>query len=204
VRDLLAIVEGKDDAAVLRAVLIRPRDLGIRSITFHTEQRASGMIARGPELAREQRREFRYVLCLWDHQGSGQEAKPPSRVQGEVQARLNRNTLKGCSKALVIDPELEVWLWQDLAAIAQVLGVEDSALQGWLAEWRDEQFPTLTVEEVLLRQPKEAFEQVIRRAGLKPAAALRERVAAAADLHQWAQESSFRLLRRTLRRWFAR
>ena len=100
-RDLLAIVEGKDDAAVLRAVLIRPRDLGIRSVTFHTEQRASGVIARGPELAREQRREFRYVLCLWDHQGSGQETKSPSRVQGEVQARLNRNTLKGCSKALV-------------------------------------------------------------------------------------------------------
>lgn len=199
--DLLVVLEGPRDREVIRAVLGRPAALGIRQITFQCVQRSSAVCAQGPDIARQQRNRFRYVICLWDHQGSGQ-GKTPARAQGEVQAQLNRNTLKGCSKALVIDPELEIWLWQDQAAIVNVLGVGMNQLWQSLNAWQQAQFPTQTVRALIRQFPKEALEEVIRQAGEKPSAALYGRIAAKANLQLWGSVPSFKLFRRTLRRWF--
>lgn len=200
--DLLVVLEGPRDRAVMGALLKRPYDVGIQPITFDLDVRASAVISQGPDIARTRRREFRYAICLWDHAGSGQEGKPPPRVQGQVQARLNRNTLKGCSKALVIVPALEVWLWQDRTAIAAVLEVEEDRLVEWLNDWQRMQFPARPVETLVQQQPKEALEEVVRRAGEKPDSALYGRITSAANLNLWSQEASFRRLWRTLRNWF--
>jgi hypothetical protein len=200
--DLFVILEGSGDEVVLEALLKRPSDLGIRAVTFKCERRSSAVRTQGPDIAREQRREFRYVICLWDHGGSGREQQPPSRVQGEVQARLNRNTLKGCSKALIIDPELEIWLWQDSAAIASALGVGEDRLAEWLRDWQRKHFPTQTVETLVRQQPKEALEEVIKQSGKKRTSTLYRHITAVANLNLWSGEASFRRLCRTLRRWF--
>ncbi len=202
--DLFVVMEGRRDRAVMEAVLNRPYDLGIQPITYEFDLRFSAVRTGGPDAGRERRGEFRYVICLWDHQGSGEENKPPSRVQGEVQARLNRNTLKGFSKALVIDPELEIWLWRDRTAIASILEVDENRLTEWLNDWRQAQFPKQTVETLLQQFPKEALEEVMRRAGEKPDAALYGRITAIANLQRWSKEPSFRRLCSTLRKWFAK
>jgi uncharacterized protein (DUF924 family) len=119
-----------------------------------------------------------------------------------VQAQLNQNTLKDCSKALVINPELEIWLWQDQTAIASEFGVKEKKLMQWLTDWQQKQHRALTVQELLRQFPKEAFEAVCRQAREKPRAALYERIASRANPDLWSGESSFRQMRRTLRRWF--
>jgi hypothetical protein len=134
--------------------------------------------------------------------GSTYEREQPTRAQGKVQAQLYQNTLTGCSKALVINPELEIWLWQDQAAIAFELGVEESKLTQWLNDWQQKQHPALTVQGLLKQFPKEAFEEACRQAWQKPRAALYGRIASSAKLALWSRQSSFGQMRRTLRRWF--
>lgn len=186
----------------MQALLNRVHGLGIRHVTFEFDLRFNTVRTQGPNIARERRRRFPYVICLWDHRGSGQEHKPASQVQGKVQAHLNGNTLKGCSKAIVIDPELEIWLWQDWTAIAVALKVEEKQLAKWLKNYQQRQFPTHSVQELVQRFPQEALEAVVQQAGEKPDSALYGRIADAANFELWSKEPSFRQLRRTLRRWF--
>jgi hypothetical protein len=200
--DLLVVLEGSKDRTVMEAVLSRPDDLGIQAIAFELEARSSGVRTKGPDVSRERRREFQFVVCLWDHKGSGREEEPASQAQGEVQNQLNRKTLKGCSKALVIDPEMEIWLWQDRTAIAKVLEVEEIQIEKWLDDWQRKQCPAQIVQTLVRQFPKEALEEVIQRVDEKHDSALYGRIAAAANFKLWGREPSFRRLQRTLRRWF--
>jgi hypothetical protein len=121
-KDLLVILAGKNDEAVIRSVLSRHQDIGIHHLIFEINRLGSDskVVGYGPTLALAEKNRYRYFLCIWDHQGSGREKRmKPNQVQGIVQKSLNGKTLKGRSKALVIDPELEIWLWQDKEAICK-------------------------------------------------------------------------------------
>jgi hypothetical protein len=203
-KDLLVVLEGRDDKEVMRAVLNRPNDLGIRTITFELDRRSRAVPTQEPDLARDQRKEFQFAICLWDHVGSPYENERPAQAQGKVQARLNQNTLRDCSKALVIDPELEIWLWQDQAAIATVLEVNAPQLIEWLDDWQKGYFPDKNIGALIEQFPKEALEAVFQRAKEKPSAALYRRIASEANLGLWSQASSFQQMRRALRKWFPR
>ena len=62
--------------------------------------------------------------------------KPGTReeIQEEVEIGLTRNGWEGRSKAIVIDPELEVWVWSRSPIVAEVLGwdTDIEALRRWL------------------------------------------------------------------------
>ncbi|MEZ8219546.1 hypothetical protein [Candidatus Fervidibacter sacchari] len=193
--DLLLIVEGRRDEAVLRAIIEkRARDLGIREVSLEFRHRSGAVYTEGIEVAAIERRNFRKVILLWDHADSRYANRTPQRAQGIVQRELNRKTLKNCSKAIAVDPELEIWLCQDWSAVVKVLGVDESKIQQWLEEWGKE------VEKV----PKEALEYLCKRAGERPNAELWSEIASHANLKLWERKCpSFRWLCRQLRRWFS-
>lgn len=139
--DLLLIVEGRRDEAVLRAIIEkRARDLGIREVSLEFRHRSGAVYTEGIEVAAIERRNFRKVILLWDHADSRYANRTPQRAQGIVQRELNRKTLKNCSKAIAVDPELEIWLCQDWSAVVKVLGVDESksnnGLRSGEKKWR--------------------------------------------------------------------
>jgi len=134
--DLLLIVEGCRDEAVLRTIIgKRARDLGIREVSLEFRHRSGAVYTEGIEVAAIERRNFRKVILLWDHADSRYANRKPQRAQGIVQRELNRKMLRNCSKAIAVDPELEVWLCQDWSAVAKVLEVDEDRIRQWLRQW---------------------------------------------------------------------
>jgi len=191
--DLLLIVEGRRDEAVLRAIIEkRTRDLGIREVSLEFRHRSGAVYTEGIEVAAIERQNFRKVILLWDHVDSRYANTTPQRAQGIVQRELNERTLRNCSKAIAVDPELEIWLCQDRGAIASVLGVSIIQIEQWLGNWGGH----------VDNSPKEALKYLCKQAGRKCDSALYGEIAAQADLNLWQNCQSFQWLCRQLRRWF--
>ena len=193
--DLLLIVEGRSDEAVLRTIIgKRARDLGIRSgISLEFYRRQGKVCTEGIEIAAMERNKFCKVILLWDHAECYKYKNKPSHIaQGFVQAELYKRMLKNCSKAIAIDPQLEIWLCNDWNAIASVLGVSIIQIQQWLGNWGGN----------VNNSPKEALKYLCKQAGRKCDSALYGEIAAQANLNLWQSCSSFRSLCRQLRRWF--
>jgi hypothetical protein len=191
--DLLLIVEGRSDEAVLRTIIEkRTRDLGIREVSLEFRHRSGAVYTEGIEVAAIERQNFRKVILLWDHVDSRYANTTPQRAQGIVQKELNKRTLRNCSKAIAVNPELEIWLCQDWGAIASVLGVSIIQIQQWLGNWGGN----------VNNSPKEALKYLCKQAGRKCDSALYGEIAAQANLNLWQSCSSFRSLCRQLRRWF--
>jgi hypothetical protein len=192
--DLLLIVEGRRDEAVLRAIIEkRTRDLGIREVSLEFRHRSGAVYTEGIEVAAIERQNFRKVILLWDHVDSRYANTTPQRAQGIVQRELNERTLRNCSKAIAVNPELEIWLCQDWGAVATVLEVDEDEILQWLEEWRKE----------VWKFPKETLEYLCKKSGKRPNAELWGKIAFHADLKLWEEKCpSFRWLCRQLRRWF--
>lgn len=103
-------------------------------------------------------------------------------------------------KAIVIEPELEAWVWGSMANVARVLGWEKVHLERFL-EWRG----SLAAEGSKPPRPKEAF-----RAAVRQAPRSRRRKVSPRLFGELAEEApldgcgdpAFRELRETLRTWF--
>ena len=57
-------------------------------------------------------------------------------LERELDARLDKADWQGRARAVVIDPETEIWLWSDSPHVAAVLGwgSEKGDLRAWLNE----------------------------------------------------------------------
>ena len=75
----------------------------------------------------------RYALVVFDRHGCGSQG-PRVEIQREVERDLARNGWKDRSKVIVIDPEIEVWVWSGSPEVARVLGWGSDlrALRKWL------------------------------------------------------------------------
>lgn len=162
-KDLLVFAADADAMAFLDALLKRPQALGIRPIDFTADRhtgRDPGMVQSGPELARLHKGQFRKVLLVWDHHGSGREHRQsPELVARELQDRLNTCTWSGNSATCVVVPELESWLWHCQVAMARHCGITTQQLQQWAVERAGKL--GCSVDALKAEQPKELFEHVL-------------------------------------------
>ncbi len=115
-------------------------------------------------------------------------------MQREVQERLDSNGWEGRSQVLVLDPELEVWVWSDSPHMARVLGASDEEL----AEVR-KAYPADPPGKP--SRPKEAMEEVLRRSHIPRSSALYGELAQNVSLRRCA-DAAFQQLRVTLKNWF--
>lgn len=99
---------------------------------------------------------------------------------------------------IVIDPELEVWLWTDSPRVETELGWEDRSVS--LREWlREEGWWPGGVRKPL--RPKETLEWVLRKNRLQRSSAIYGRLARRVGLRR-CEEESFQKLCQRLRIWF--
>jgi NADH:ubiquinone oxidoreductase subunit len=204
-KDLFVFTADADALAAIRAVLSRPRAIGIRPIASVVDRhygRDPGMIKDGPELIRElvSKTEFQKVILIWDYHGSG-ESKPPAQSRDEIRRRLRQVTWEDRSEAVVIVPELEEWLWHDQAALAGRLHTSVTDLQQHIQNFADKQ--NVAPETCRGEFPKELFEHCLYRVyRRKPLQEDFERIAATADLAAWQTSATFAGLAEILRGWF--
>ncbi len=143
--DLVALVPGKDEQETFAALLQRHTQLGVRKVTFEClvhPRRDSGCFQEAEHVLRSYHRRARRALVLFDHFGSGRETDAAAQVEVEVEQRLRVNGWNDRAIAVVVEPELESWVWVDCDSVATALhwpGPSD--LRTWLEGqglWRQE------------------------------------------------------------------
>jgi hypothetical protein len=143
-----------------------------------------------------ERSRFSHALLVLDFEGSGSELSDAKALEAELDHQLSVQW-QGTAKAIVIEPELDVWVWGTENAL-------ETAIQ-WptgknVREWcRSQGF--VFEQNGKPKRPKEALEAALRVPGLPRSSALYQRIAEKISL-RYCDDEAFIRLREQLTDWF--
>ena len=198
--DLVVLVADADAEWTIRTLIgERYHALGIRpDIRFEVvrhPQRDSGVYLYSPDFLRGYLRKSKHAIVMLDREGSGSERLSAEEMEQDIESRLARNGWgQGSAVAIVLDPELEVWVWSQSPHVAEVIGIERAALQEILNRVPVDQ------QRGKPERPKETLQKALRRSGRPFSARIFQELAGKVSLR--GNERSFDKLRNTLQRWF--
>ena len=198
--DLVVLVPGSDEREALDELLSRRRQsLGIREISYRFvkhPQRDPGCFHGGPQLLQPYQNRSEHALIVLDHEGSGQERRTAEEVTADLSRRLRASGWDDRAEVLVIEPELEIWIWSDSPEVDRALRWKKGGLRQWMAERQ------LWPEGKLKPQrPKESLEAALRQVSVRRSAAIYRQLAGAVGLER-CTDSSFERFKTILRSWF--
>lgn len=199
--NLVVLAADKHIAASLKVLIgQRHADLGICPITFDVQRHPEsdpGCRTKAAEFLRPFINQYRRALVVFDREGCGS-GSPRELIQREVETALSRNGWAERSKAIVIAPELESWVWGPTEEVAQALGWgrDFAPLRSWLNTrglWPAREFKPA--------EPKKAMEQALRHQRKVRSSALFMELAASVQF-AGCRDPAFVELQETLRTWF--
>ncbi len=201
-KDLIILTADKNMEFAVKGVLSRQRSLNIREVTadfrVHPEN-DPGCLLRSHEFIKPFINQYEHALVLLDREGSGQDHKSREVLESEIENKLSENGWNNRAAAIVIDPELEIWIWSISPHLENVLGWHGKSpnLRNWL---QDRQF--LTGNQIKPTQPKEALEQALRTAKKARSSSIYQQVAQKVSLER-CTDSSFIKFKSLLQLWFS-
>lgn len=201
VQDLVVLTPDKNTQCALDGLLSRPGDLAIRrvsrTIIVHS-QRDAGVRKDAHEFLRAYLRKTQYAVVVLDREGCGKEDDSREAIENEIEKNLSRNGWNNRCAAIVIDPELESWVWTPDHRVAEVLGLgrDYTSLENWLT-----QEGYLPAGKRKPDRPKEAMEAVLRRTRIPRSSALYKKLAEKVRL-KGCTDPAFVKLATVLRAWF--
>jgi hypothetical protein len=199
--DLVILAADKNAQFALRGALRRPEALGVRAI-FHEFRmhpgRDGGVRTSGVDVLARERRRFAHALLVFDLEGSGADQKQTAvDLERDLDAQLE--ALWGPNaKAIVITPEVDIWLWGTDNALRDVLRWPSEV--GGMREWLQLQGFVFDANGKPER-PKEALEAMIPVHKQPRSSALYEKITGKISLRR-CTDPAFLRLRETLRGWF--
>lgn len=198
--DLLVLTADKDTEFALKGLLGRHRALGIRpiqSVKILTHPRRDPAVFRDSHgFLRPFINQAKHALVVFDREGSGERSRDRAQMEMSVQAHLDGNGWSGRSAVVVIDPELESWVWSDSPAVDSVLGwpCGGRALRPWLTEKG-------LLSGAKPSRPKEAVEAALRHSRTIRSSALYLSLAQQVSFER-CTDPAFLRLRSVLSEWF--
>ena len=200
--DLIVLVPDMDAETTVRAVLARHQALGIRPIAFDVRrhvQRDSGCRSDCHHFLRLSLQNYRYAMVLFDDEGSGREGLERTQLDLAFELALHTNGWQDRAAVVVLDPELEAWVWSDSPEVDTALGWtgRDPPLRPWVQSsthyWvRGGPKP---------ERPKEAFDSALRAVGKAHSASIFEDIAGRVSLVR-CTDPAFVKFKGCLQRWF--
>jgi hypothetical protein len=200
-RDLVILAADQDARFALQGILRRHQSLRIRALQpeiYVHQQHDPGVFHHAHDFLRAFSRIFHYALVILDHEGSGQEDRDRKIIQNEIQENLERNGWKDRSRALVLDPELEIWVWSDSPIVASALGW-GSDMAGMVRWLQEKHF--LNKNKPKPSRPKEAYLAVLKKADKAPSSSIFEELASQVGLDR-CEDAAFLELKEILQQWF--
>jgi hypothetical protein len=151
----------------------------------------------GVELLARERRRFAHALLVFDLEGSG---APEGQTAEQLELTLDQDLQAQWglnAKAVVISPELDIWLWGSDNALRQSLQWPfDESIRSWL-QGQGFVFNAQGKPE----RPKEALEAMVRIHRQPRSSALYEKITNLISLRR-CSDAAFGRLRAALRSWF--
>jgi hypothetical protein len=192
--DLVVLVADKDMEEGIKAILSnRNESLGIRKLRFEIFRSTlhdPSCFAQSVELLRPFIREANWALVIFDREGSGQEDHSSQEIADDVRNNLRRNGWEDRIIVIIIDPELERWVWSPSNQVALELGWEDiDALKSWLVSqgyWNS--------DDPKPHRPKEAMQIALRHSQIPWSASIFGKIASRIGLMA-CQDESFNQLK---------
>ncbi len=200
-KDLVVLTACKDAGQAVEGLLVRHQALRIRPITydaFKHPQRDPGVFLEAPEFLRPFVHLYGHALVIFDREGTGREGR---LLREEMERQLEEKlSASGWSRAavVVIDPELEAWVWSDSPHVEVELGWEgrNPTLREWL-----EQKGFLGEGQLKPSRPKEAVEAALCEARRPRSSAIYRKLAESVSV-QRGTDPAFVRLRGVLQQWF--
>ena len=209
-RDLFVVVADLDAENAVKTLLTeRQQALGVR-FQFVAEPppngdmlrfsgRDSGCYRKAVDLLRPPQRTHRHALLLFDRHGSGAEKKSRTQIEEEIEDKLWQNGWSDeAARAIVLDPELESWVWADSPHVGEMFG-----WQSRRTEMRQflEAEGLWDADSPKPADPKRAMHRALRVNRLVPTARLFAQLAAKVGLTR-CQDPAFNKFATVLRAWF--
>ncbi len=200
-KDLIVTVADGHQEKVMEALLpripIASQTSGFSFDIIKNPGKDSGSYNDSHELLRPFINQYRYALALFDFEGTGVENLSPEQIETNVRELLNNNGWLNRNAVIVIQPELENWMWMDNPNVAQAIGWEKEIS---LYEWAK--------QEGLIREgrskpdrPKEVMEKALRLSGTPLSASIYGKIAGKVSYNR-CEDISFRQLIQQIKNWF--
>ena len=160
--DIIILVADKNMEGCIDGLLQRlPTVLGIAPFSYEIfvhSYRDPGCRLDADSFLRGFQNRYKYALVVFDREGCGREDLSRTDIEAELEKRLSISGWNDRAKVVVIDPELENWVWVKSPRLAQIINwnnIDD------LHEWLLEKGFSFNDKHKPLR-PKEAFEMALR------------------------------------------
>ena len=128
-KDLVCVVADRQIEATISALLdYRTHALGIRPITkemLRHPEKDSGCYWRPTDLLRGYRNQVKRALVILDLDWDGAPAASGAELEFQIEERLSREGMGGWAAPVVIEPELEAWVFSASRHVDTVLGWQD-------------------------------------------------------------------------------
>lgn len=199
---LVVLVADKQMEFAIRGLLSRHHALAIREIeatVYRHPNSDPGCRKEAHNFLRPFHSDFHHALVLFDRHGCGRSEAPVKELQREVEEQLQRTGWDDRARCVVLDPELEVWVWSDSPEVNSCLGWQDRDVP--VQEWLKEQGLWDPVDAPKPAAPKDALEVALREVGIPRSAAVFEKLARRVSVNRCTDES-FGRLRTILQEWF--
>lgn len=202
-RDLVVLAADKNAEFALRGLLSRHQALGIRPVAMdiyvHPE-RDPGCLLKSDSFLASFLQSHGHAIVVFDHNGCGKEYLTRAEIEDQVELALER---KGWPRTLVsvivLDPELEIWVWSDSPEVDAALGWDQTSpdLRSWLVANR-------YVASLALKpqRPKEAMEAALRQVRRARSSSIFQELAEKVSVNR-CNDPAFAKLKLTLTTWFA-
>lgn len=200
-KDLVVLVADRHTEATISGLLSRRQALAIRAVTFdlfvHPE-RDPGCLRKSRVFLQAQSNNYAYALVVFDRDGCGRENDARVELEQQVERELEEGGWAGRASVIVIDPELEVWVWSQSPEVDRALGwsLRKPDLRTWLQSRK-----LLPERRQKPSDPKEALEEALRHVRKPPSAAIFAQLAGQVST-QRCTDGAFVKLRDTLQAWF--
>lgn len=199
--DLVLLVADKNIDFGVRGVLSRPRAIGIHSIeaqSFVHPKRDPACLHEADDFLRPFVHSYRHALVMFDRHGSGHEDRSGEELAADVRARLAASGWDDRADAVVLDPELEAWVFSPSPNVESCLGWRRSPrIRTWL-----ERQGFWSTDAPKPGDPRAALERVLFEIKRPRSAAIYECLGKRVSLNSCV-DAAFVRFRETLVRWFA-
>jgi len=199
--DLVVLTADKNMKFAIQGLLNRPESLGIRPVSsvfyIHPES-DPGCLLRADVFLRPFINRFARTIVMFDREGCGREKHTRENLEEEVASSLSRSGWGDRASVIVIDPELENWVFSDSPEVDIAIGWagRNPSLRSWL-----EVQGFLMAGQVKPPRPKEAMEAALRHVRRPRSSSIYAQLADRVGLGR-CTDRAFLKLKKRLRSWF--
>ncbi len=201
-KDLLVLVADRNMEAMLKGILTRNKSLDLRDFQFDIRrhpEKDPGCRVNGVGYLQPFVNQYNHALIIFDMEGCGCNHESVSDIEHEIGKNLKITGWNDKAAVIIIEPELEIWVWSDSPHVDEALGWDsnDTNCFDWLIEQG-----FIAEGQIKPDRPKEALEAALRFIHKPRSSSIYQYLAEKVSL-QRCSDRSFLKLKTILHNWFS-